>query len=275
MTTTSKQCGFTLVELLIVIAIIALLVSILLPSLSKARQLARKAVCSTNLRGLAVANSIYAEENDSHYVLAAKDMWGDNLKRWHGERDEINEVFDPQEGPMRPQLGSNGIKQCPSFTDALETAGQSAAFEAGCGGYGYNASYVGARTDRYGAAAEAFLHSAAASDVRVPAETIMFTDTAYAEEVGDSRRKIAYSFCEPPFWQLQAGGPPSNSRPNPTVHFRHLGKANVAWMDGHVSSRQLQFSFSYSTHSRLSADEAAKQGLGWFSPEDNSLFDLQ
>jgi len=55
--------GFTLIELLVVIAIIALLVSILLPSLNQAKELARRAVCQSNLRSLGLTYNLYAEEN--------------------------------------------------------------------------------------------------------------------------------------------------------------------------------------------------------------------
>ena len=51
--------GFTLIELLVVIAIISLLVSILLPSLSAARELARRAVCMSNVRSIGMGYHFY------------------------------------------------------------------------------------------------------------------------------------------------------------------------------------------------------------------------
>jgi prepilin-type N-terminal cleavage/methylation domain-containing protein/prepilin-type processing-associated H-X9-DG protein len=63
-----KQRGFTLIELLVVIAIIALLLALLMPALDRARELARRAVCTANLRDLVIAWTIYANDNDGKLV---------------------------------------------------------------------------------------------------------------------------------------------------------------------------------------------------------------
>ncbi|HBG28009.1 MAG: hypothetical protein A2Y10_17430 [Planctomycetes bacterium GWF2_41_51] len=60
----SFGAAFTLVELLVVISIIALLLAVLLPSLSKAREQSRRTVCRSNMRQIAVSNFTYAASHD-------------------------------------------------------------------------------------------------------------------------------------------------------------------------------------------------------------------
>jgi prepilin-type N-terminal cleavage/methylation domain-containing protein/prepilin-type processing-associated H-X9-DG protein len=62
-----RQSGFTLIELLVVIAIISLLVSILLPSLNRAKDLAKITVCQSNLRNVGLAVNTYLNENNGNF----------------------------------------------------------------------------------------------------------------------------------------------------------------------------------------------------------------
>ncbi len=64
--------AFTLVELLVVVAIIALLVAILLPALEKARYAARLAICKSNLRQIAISLTLYATDSNDWYPHITK-----------------------------------------------------------------------------------------------------------------------------------------------------------------------------------------------------------
>jgi len=86
--------GFTLIELLVVVAIIAILAALLLPALSKAREKARQATCTSSLKQMGVAFAMYLQDNDSQfptyewhlgfwpYIYSNKPLpanWGPNL----------------------------------------------------------------------------------------------------------------------------------------------------------------------------------------------------
>jgi prepilin-type N-terminal cleavage/methylation domain-containing protein/prepilin-type processing-associated H-X9-DG protein len=69
-----SEDGFTLVELLVVIAIIALLMGILIPALSKARRVAKRVVCMSNMKQLLAAWMAYAENNDGKLVNGGQSL---------------------------------------------------------------------------------------------------------------------------------------------------------------------------------------------------------
>ena len=241
--------GFSLVELLVTMAAIGLLAAILVPALPAAKAAADGAVCRSNLRELAAANLAYAADH-GRYVAAAADIEGANSIRWHGVRS--GGAFDGAKGPLAEYLGGGGasawVRRCPGFRP------DAAGFEASCGGYGYNALGVGSELCLPGGGRQTVGMRPGA--LAHPARTVMFADAAYLQGNGAKAKLIEYSFVEPP--QFAGGGTPW-----PTIHFRHRGRANVAWADGHVTSE---------ARARTGSRGAA-QGLGWFGPDDNSLFD--
>jgi prepilin-type N-terminal cleavage/methylation domain-containing protein len=80
-----KQGGFTLLELLVVVGLIAMLVGMLLPSLRRARALAVRATCASNLHAINMAMGQYLAGNNGLYPAIARDPWpGTNLWLWMG-----------------------------------------------------------------------------------------------------------------------------------------------------------------------------------------------
>ena len=69
MSANKPKRAFTLIELLVVVAIIALLISVLLPSLKKAKDAARKAVCMAHLKDIGSAAHEYASEDELEFLI--------------------------------------------------------------------------------------------------------------------------------------------------------------------------------------------------------------
>jgi len=72
-----RRAGFTLIELLVVIAIIAILAALLMPALERARDSARTAGCTNNLKQIRVTSEFYINENDGHMLLESTWKPGD------------------------------------------------------------------------------------------------------------------------------------------------------------------------------------------------------
>ena len=265
-----KQKAFTLIELLVVIVIIGLLMSILIPALAAARSQGRSLVCKSNLRQLALANIGYATENDGFYVPAASDLWdgAGGYHRWHGVRDDKDEPFDPLRGPLVEYLANGKVKECPGKVRFVKGKSWEESFEKGCGGYGYNMTYLGSCLWQAGLSfKERYKQTTHMLKISKPDKTLMFADCAMSLEEGSY---IEYSFAEPPYFVMN-GQLFLGMYSSPSIHFRHRGQANIGWSDGHIDSREM----AKFDEKNVWLINSASMNLGWFEPLDNSLYDLK
>ncbi|MBM3500727.1 MAG: DUF1559 domain-containing protein [Armatimonadetes bacterium] len=120
----SRRTGFTLIELLVVIAIIAILAAILFPVFARAREKARQASCQSNLKQVALAHLMYAQDFDE--VGTPRDVWPGNA----------GTVRYAWTGLLDPYIKNTQLFVCPSQR-ASRTCGTPAWIGAGTS-YGYN-----------------------------------------------------------------------------------------------------------------------------------------
>jgi prepilin-type processing-associated H-X9-DG protein/prepilin-type N-terminal cleavage/methylation domain-containing protein len=249
--------GFTLVELLVVIGIIGLLISILMPALSKARESAKTTQCISNLRQMAIAAQMYANENHGFFPIASYSVSNGNTA--YGFNWDFTTVLDLITGKRtvipgllwNGKLGNDGsgavsrIQQCPSFD------GKSNTLLDPYTGYNYNTSYVGGEQI---AATGALIAPAKASQIRRAWQTAIFGDGQYSAGADKYMRSPARGPRD------AAGGFGVGG----TQGFRHRGKTNVAFVDGHAETLS----------DRFTAGLPVAIGTGFISP-DNSLYGAQ
>ncbi len=240
--------AFTLVELLVVIGIIALLISILLPALSKANQSAKSVKCLSNLRQMVIAANLYGNDNQGYYPPS---QWPDAsgvTYFW----DFV--LLDGKHSPGLLWSGRANVKvqQCPSYDGSSNTGAINDPYT----GYNYNTSYIGRG---FG---EVIQTPAKMVQVRQPEATIIFGDGQWLKGANKYMRSPLPSPSENSF----TFAPNSNLKAAGTQGYRHMKKTNAAFCDGHAET--LDF-----PKFNLGLSSVAK-GTGFIS-EDNSLYDLE
>jgi prepilin-type processing-associated H-X9-DG protein/prepilin-type N-terminal cleavage/methylation domain-containing protein len=209
----ARRSGFTLIEILIVIAIIALLAAILFPVFARVRENARRTSCASNLKQIGTAVQMYIQDNDEHLPTAGSDS---------STGGDIVGILTPY---TKQQYGQ-GIWKCPSHTSFPSDGSWTSS-------YGYNWQYLLAQgpnpTDPYphtdDSSYEGFYNPGVVlSFLARPAETLCFIDQkpvagklwTYVNRPGDPLGDDSDGFGRP--------------------DFRHNSRANVLFCDGHVKA---------------------------------------
>jgi prepilin-type N-terminal cleavage/methylation domain-containing protein/prepilin-type processing-associated H-X9-DG protein len=232
----TERTGFTLVELLVVIGIIAVLVGILLPTLSKARDQAKRASCASRLREIANVVHIYAVENKSKVPPGNRDQTPpEEHTIWISQN--TYDIFTRK-------LQNPKMLACPSFEDTQPAKPKPIGWVLGY-------SYLGGRellraaTDPGDWKSPLRLGERSQQSAGSPAGTTAlacdFNDWSPANQGGDGWLAVAHPYRGAGGWFEGIGS-------QTPVDRRSLG-GNVAYVDGSVVWRHAKEMAEHQTYS--------------------------
>jgi prepilin-type N-terminal cleavage/methylation domain-containing protein len=255
-----RRRAFTLVELMTVVAILAILYAVLMPVIIHVKSYAQQYVAGQAMMKLGTSTAMYMVDNDDSFPPAYYHNEDGIRQNWFGIVDGKGEV-DPETGLLAPYM--KGKVQADSTFNAKPWQGDQS-------GFGYNWGYLG--SDAYLPWPQSTLRNCAntarSAALGHPSDTIAFGTSSYyfatwiKEGDGNYYR---YGFIDPP--KAWFG--------NPTLDFRHMGakhvdkkkhevtsegQALVVYADGHLKTvRQKQVKNKHFT-----------RGEAWDQEEDES-----
>lgn len=257
-----RRRAFTLVELLVVIGIIAILISILLPVLARARRSAATVKCASNLRQLALGWRMYTEGGKGWSVPArlpdipgSRNLYDIGLgltyrPRWYevlGAQTRTFAFADPLPADIDDRQVEKELYVCPTVPEWTNCRNLS---------YGYNFQFLG--NERLKDRGKGFINYPVPASRIKAGETVLAADSMGTAAGHPPKRRHAYLSdgtpdlnawanhgytIDPP--RLTADSdygthnhriPSARSAPDP----RHNGRANVAFCDGRVEVLTLQ-----------------------------------
>lgn len=216
---TKGKDAFTLIELLVVIAIISLLVSILLPSLTKAKDLAKQVVCLSNLRNCGLAFHQYAQDFDG-VMLVSWYHRDTGVIRWTNVL--VGQPLDETSDLRSPYIGDFSIAVCPSEAPGQWDRDDTSRWSFVYGGVTYRSEHI---TDHDLSGVSIPMHNGSPGhgclihidDVKMSADCPTIMDS-YSPSY-DSQMYLIY---------------PDPSVGNSAAHLRHENRTNVLFADGHA-----------------------------------------
>ncbi len=212
--------AFTLIELLIVIAIVGVLIALLLPALASARDAARTAICLSNVRSLGLGWQAYASDHDGRAMpLAytdAEDIGQDDSVFWWGTSGSVSGYVDHNAGFIAPYLNASlsdgSVYECPNQPwGSYRPQGSARSITST---YGYNGYYLTPEKTPGWSNIIGHRPWRRIADILEPSRLFVFADTLLA---GDPPSNNA--LLDPPM--LYRGGGRWRENRAPTTCFRH------------------------------------------------------